>query len=87
MVKDPNYEQIAQGKDFSIGVDDDFRERLINELRTFPNILLICGDTDSCTHTIQVGTTKDDLARAVISIMKANPNVKAFLEHCLKDAE
>jgi len=87
MPKDPNYEKIAQGEDFSIGVDDEFRERLINELRTFPNVFLICGDKDACTHTIQIGTTKDDMARAVISIFKANPNVKAFIEHCLKDAE
>ena len=84
--KDPNYKKIAQGVDFSIGVDDEFRERLINELRTFPNIFLICGDEIAASHTIQVGTNKEDLARAIISIMKKHHNVKAFIEHCLKAA-
>ena len=82
VVDDENYKKLKQGLDFSIPVDGEFRERLINELRTYPNIFLICGDSYTASHTIQY-KTKLEMAKAVISICKKNPNVKTFLKECL----
>lgn len=84
---DPNYQKIADGIDMEAPVDDAFREKLINELRTFPNIFVICGDSEAASHTIQVGTKEADLLRAFVSIMKKYPNVKEFLELCLKNSQ
>lgn len=83
---DPNYKKIMEeGHDFSLKVDDQFRERLINELRTYPNVFLICCDETNASHSIQIGTKEQHLGRAFVSIMRKHPQVKAFIIQCLKD--
>lgn len=65
---DPNYKKIMEGEDFTLKVDDEYRERLINELRTYPNILLFCGDANGASHAYQ--GDKKQLAQAVASVLK-----------------
>jgi len=81
--QDPNLEKHYKGYDFTLKIDDEFRERLINELRTYPNILLICGDEANASHTIQC-TEEWKLAQAVISVCKREPQLKKFLIQCLQ---
>ena len=82
---DPNYIKIADGVNMDTPIDDAFREKLINELRTFPNIFLICGDKNAATHTIQVGTDQNDLKRAVISVFRKHKEAFEFMQDCIKD--
>jgi len=62
--------------------DDAFRERLIKELREYPNVLLFCGDELSASHSIFCRSEKE-LAMAVISILKKEPQLRNFMVECL----
>ena len=67
-----------EGEDFTLKVDSEFRERLINELRHFPNIFVIAGDQNGATHTHQ--GDNDQLARAIIHVFKQQPELFAWFK-------
>jgi len=71
-----------EGEDFTLAIDSEFRERLINELRSFPNIFLIAGDGGGATYTIQ--GDNDELARAILTIFKTNPEVAEWFKKILQ---
>jgi len=80
---DKHIQEALDGKDFTLGVDDEFRERLINELRHFPNILVIAGDANGSTHTVM--GNNDELAKAIIQMFRTKPELfdffKLLMEH------
>lgn len=74
--------KMLDGEDFTLAVDDEFRERLINELRTFPNIFLIAGDANGSSFTIQ--GDNDQLARSLIQTFKDHPKVAEWIKSILQ---
>lgn len=65
---EPNFKRMLSGEDFTLKVDDELRERLINELRMYPNILVFCGDEKGGTRTFQGDPTQ--LAKAIIVVLR-----------------
>jgi len=72
-----------EGKDYTLAVNDEFRERLINELRHFPNIFVIAGNADGATHTMR--GDNEQMARAIIHIFRQNPNLTTWFKQILAD--
>jgi len=73
--------QMLGGKDFTKGIDDEFRERMINELRTFPNIFVIAGDENGATHTMQ--GDNEQMGRCIIHIFKQKPELAKWFKEIL----
>ena len=71
-----------EGEDFTLKVDGEFRERLINELRHFPNIFLIAGDAQGSTYTVQ--GDNEELARGIIHILKSEPKIAEWFRQILQ---
>jgi len=78
VTKDPNIEKMFGGDDFTLSVNDEFRERLINELRTYPNILVFCGDAGGASHTYQGDKTQ--LAQAIVSVLRRDKKLHEYLK-------
>jgi len=70
------------GEDYTLKVDSEFRERLINELRHFPNIFLIAGDGNGASYTVQ--GDNDELAKNIIHILKKNPELASWFKIILQ---
>jgi len=80
---DKHIQEQLDGEDYTLAVDSEFRERLINELRHFPNLFLIAGDANGASYTVQ--GDNDELAKNIIHILKQQPKLaewfKTILQH------
>jgi len=71
-----------EGEDFTLSVNGEFRERLINELREFPNLFVIAGDASGATYTVQ--GNNDELAQGIITIFKTTPELAEWFRKILQ---